>query len=203
MTSYSVFGQTLPAGTTQENDSSTWDLGLQFSITASGYQLGGYYFYLPSSGNTTGSNYSFRLYSTANGTSGTLISGSTVSGSGTWTAASWVYVPLGTPVALISGTTYVAVVTISTATSAYYQFVNNYWTSGAGSGGITSGPITAPSNSASLGTSQQAGTEPTNGGMPTGNVGASFFGLDVNVTPQFLAPPNRPRGQAVNRASTY
>lgn len=178
MTQYSIFSQTLPAGT-GIGGPDTLDLGVQWEITASGYQLDGYWFYVPAGGDTTGSDYSFRLYSTTNGTSGTLISGSTVSGSGTWTAGTWVHTALATPVTLVSGTVYVAVVTLN----GEYQSLGFYWTTGGGSSNIVNGPVTAFSAANAFNNAQQPFNEPSTGGLPVTVFGNSFYGVDIDVGP--------------------
>jgi hypothetical protein len=182
VTSFSIFGGTLPGGTSTGGDAGAQvDLGIQFNITASGYFLAGYSFYVPSGGVTTGSSYSFRLYSTTNGTSGALITGSTVTGSGTWTAAAWHLTALSPLVSLTNGTTYVAAVTIPAGAVAY-QSLANFWSSGGGAANIVSGPITAWAKANALNSAQQSFNEPSTGGMPVSEFNASFYGVDINVT---------------------
>lgn len=182
MTSYSIFAQTLPAGTSSGNDDATWEFGIQFQVTASGYQLTGYWWYLPATGNTDATQYTFSLYSTSNGTSGTLVSGSTVTASGTWVQGAWNFVPLASPVALSNGTTYVAVNSIAVTAGAAYQFLHSYWSTGAGSGGLTDGPVTAPGTASALGAHQQPFNEPGSASFPSSVFEDSFYGIDINVT---------------------
>lgn len=177
----SIFAQVLPAGTSSSNDDATWDFGIQFTV-AGGCQLSGYWWYLPGTGNTDATKYTFSLWSTANGTSGTLVPGSTITASGVWTQGAWNFVPLPSPVALASGTTYVAVNSISTTVAAAYQFHSAFWSTGGGAAGITSGPITAPGSAAALGGHQQPFNEPGSGGFPAGVFNATFYGIDINVT---------------------
>src|ERR1035441_1784865 len=63
------------SGAADTGDYTTTDLGLQFHVTTTTCTLTGYYWWLPATDDTTGTNYSFRLYSTTNGTTGTLLSG--------------------------------------------------------------------------------------------------------------------------------
>ena len=189
MATYSVFSQTLPAGTGTGGDAANQvDLGVQFNITSTGYFLDGYWFYVPSGGVTTGSSYSFRLYTTADGATGTLVSGTTVTGSGTWTAASWVFTSLSPQVSLTTASTYVAAVTIPAATVAY-QSLADYWDTGAGSGNVVNGPITAWGFNNALGKKQQPFNEPSTGGMPASEFNASFYGVDIDVTDGSVLAP--------------
>src|ERR1035441_2228825 len=59
------------SGAADTGDYTTTDLGLQFHVTTTTCTLTGYYWWLPATDDTTGTNYSFRLYSTTNGTTGT------------------------------------------------------------------------------------------------------------------------------------
>ena len=78
---FNFFNQILPTGTLSSSFAGgTTDLGIQFNVTSSGYELSGYYVYIPTGGDTTASNYTFALYSTTNGTSGTQV-GTTTTGS--------------------------------------------------------------------------------------------------------------------------
>jgi hypothetical protein len=191
MTGTSIFAQALPAGTSSSNDDATWDFGIQFTVAAS-CQLSGYWWYLPSTGNADATKYTFTLWTTADGTSGSLVSGSTVSGTGTWNQGAWNFVPLTSPVTLTSGTTYVAVNSISTTVAAAYQFRSSYWSTGAGSGGITSGPITAPGSAAALAGHQQPFNEPGSASFPSGVFGATFYGIDIDISVTAPAAPVLP-----------
>jgi Domain of unknown function (DUF4082) len=204
VTSYSVFGGTLPPSASSAFENDSLDIGIQFKITADGCHLAGYYWYLPVSGDTNAADYSFRLYSTTTGTSGTLITGSTVTGSGTWTAGAWNFTALPSPVALVNGTTYVAVCTMP-STQLEYTTVPGFWSTS----GIISGPIDAPSAPAALGGKQQTFNGPSNGGMPVNDTNDSFYGIDISVTLTPAAvltlirhhrntqPPHRHRGHLI------
>ena len=180
MTDYSFFYPNLLSGSYDYSQASSVDLGIQFTAN-SACQIAGYYFYIGGSGSTTGSDYSARLYSTTDGTTGTLISGSSVTGSGTLTAGAWSRLALSTPVTLTKGTTYVAVVTFGGSGGGHYRQGDAYWYAGdPGAAGVTSGPVTAPGSSA-LGNNQQAYNIPSSGGITaTGNYG-KWFGVDVQI----------------------
>jgi hypothetical protein len=182
MASYSIVYPALPAGAASSSNGGVSNNGIQFSITAPGCQLSGYYFYVPSGGTTTGSSYTFALYSTTNGTTGTLITGTSLTGSGTYTAAAWNYAPLSSPVALVNGTTYVAVA--HWAGAILYMYVHFFWSSGTGANGIISGPISAPNGTNALNGAQQPYSNPGSGSIsfPTLEFDNSWYGVDINVT---------------------
>jgi hypothetical protein len=179
----SIVYPSLPSGAAATSDPQFDTNGIQFSITGSGYQLAGYYIYVPSAGTTTGSSYSFGLYSTTNGTTGTLITAASLTGSGTLTAGAWNYLALGSPVALTSGTTYVAVFQVNPNVT--YMYVHSFWTTGGGgASGITSGPVTAPNSASALGGFQQPYAQPSSSGLvfPAAAYLSSWYGIDINVT---------------------
>ena len=162
-------------------DDSSSDTGVQFTVAGAGNLLAGYWFWLTAAAATDGTYYAFSLYSTTDATTGTLITGSGVTGTGTWTAGAWNYCPLATPVALTAGTTYVAAVTQAGAESYFYVTVH-YFSTGPGSAGVTSGPLTAP-GPAALGGIQGSQNEPSSGGIPhlTSDDWGNFW-VDVLVT---------------------
>jgi hypothetical protein len=87
------------------------------------------------------------------------------------------------------------------------EYTVDYFTTGAGASGIVTGPITVPNvtDATSPGQSTYATSSSTFLYPDTyvASEGQSYW-VDVEVTPAaFLPSPNRPRGQAVNRASTY
>jgi hypothetical protein len=165
-------------------DSGTNDLGMQFSVTQPGCTLTGYYIWIPVGGDTIGSSFKMQLFSTTNGTSGSLVANSTVTYSGTLTAGAWNFIALPTPPALSVGTVYTVVRTYSPAVSNSYGATASYWTTGgAGAAGITNGPITAPQASAALNSAQGSFNEPSTGGYPaTASANQSNFWVDVQVT---------------------
>lgn len=162
-----------PALTT---DSVTTDLGVEFFVTQSGCSLTGYRWWLPAGGNTFA--VTVRLYSTTNGTTGTLIPAGTVT-SGTLTAGSWNTLPV-TPVALTASTHYRAVVTYA-GTNDHYGATSLYWSSGAGSAGITNGPLTAPNSAGALNNGQGSFNEPSTAGFSASTFNQTNYWLDVTV----------------------
>src|ERR1035441_5904789 len=192
------------SGAADTGDYTTTDLGLQFHVTTTTCTLTGYYWWLPATDDTTGTNYSFRLYSTTNGTTGTLISGTTVAGSGTWTAGAWNFTPL-TPVALTSGTIYVAVSSHTSGAKSAYGATALYWNSGGGSAGLTSGPISVPGSGTALNSATSAYNEPEAGTFPATASTANYW-LDIQGTDSgaaAAAPRHRRCGRGGARAGRH
>lgn len=165
-----VWNGTIPAGTSSVATGARAD-GLQFKAN-SACTLQGIAFYVPSAETTlAGSSYTAKLYSTTNGTTGTLIS--TVAGSGTLIAGAWNWIYFTQ--ALTSGTSYVAVI----ESPDDIQFVHNFWIPSGTQGDITAGPLTVPDTTDALGGIQQpfgsAGAFPA-------SVNGSWYGVDVQVT---------------------
>jgi hypothetical protein len=190
LVAHSIFGQAPPAGIVS-NETTTLDLGLQFRVTEDGHELAGYWWYHPVSGGpAAGSDYSFRLYALTTGTSGAVVGGSVMAGSGSWAPGTWHYQPLPVPVPLAAGTTYCAVCTLQRAT---YQAINGFWgAAGPGSGGVSSGPITAPPAANALGGLQQPFAQPATGNLPITVFNQTGYALDVSVTPAGEEPGPEP-----------
>lgn len=184
---YTLFGGTFPVGSGgSANTGQSADIGIQFQVNQPGYQLCGYWAFPTTSGTTTGSSHSFKLWSTTTGTSGSTVAGSSVTGSGTWLLNSWIYTPLTRPVTLPVGT-YVAVWTMPTTV---VQAFSLFWsTSGDGAQGIYKGPLFAPGTPAVLGGSQQPFNQPSTGGFPTSVFQNTLYMMDVQVNPIPAAQP--------------
>jgi Domain of unknown function (DUF4082) len=127
-----IFGNTTPSNTS-EADSSAVELGVQFESSVAGY-IDGIRFY-KGSGNT-GTHVGYLWTNT-----GTLLAMATFSGE---TASGWQQVNFGTPVAISANTIYVA---SYLAPAGHYADDQNYFVSS----GVTSGPLTALSNTAAGG----------------------------------------------------
>ncbi len=177
MTDYTLFGSTIPAGTSAFTGASSCDVSLQVQATAN-CLLKGYRWWVPSGGDTAGSDKTFRLYQMLTGTTGTLISAGTVTGSGTWTAEQWNDTLLGSPVSLASGTSYLL---LASCVNDSRRYIHSWWASGGGSSGITSGPVTAPSKAAALGGQQQLFNSPSTGSFPTNTSDGELFCFDLVV----------------------
>lgn len=183
MSDFRIF-QTSASGQTNRGGF-TDDLGVQFKITTDGVrtaQIKGFFFWAPSTGDFLHTNYSWRLYSTTNGTTGTLITGSTTNVAVDFTASSWNYQALASPITLTNGTTYVAVLHSSSTNASHYTGTDNYWSTGAGASGLTSGPITAPGSGTALNGAQNAYNEPSaTAAFPTSTLHTNYW-LDVLIS---------------------
>ena len=165
-------------GGTVTTDASTTDLGVQFTVSQP-VTLTGYFIWVPATGSTIAQT--FRLWTTTNGTSGTIVGSSTVA-SGTLTAGAWNFTALSPGVALSPGTTYVASVTYTGAGNHYGATVSYWTTGGGGAAGITSGPLSAPKASSALGTAQGCFNEPSTAGFPaTASSNQANFWVNVQV----------------------
>ena len=178
MTVYTLFGQ--PAlGLTATNDTSTYTMGMQFTLSQSA-TLTGIWFY--SGATATARPVGCAIYQMTGPGAGTIVSGSQDLAP-VWSGAAasgWIKDPYASGPVLAASTVY-KVVMLKDATALVYSLTANYWSSGAGGSGLTSGIITAPNN---------AGGD---GGQDTFNVGgslaypatafnASNYWVDVEVT---------------------
>lgn len=175
---YTLWGGGLPAGTSGFIGTGTFSGGLQFSVTSLS-SLSGYWWYVPVGGDTVGSHYVGQLFTTTTGNSGTLVTGSQVTGTGTWIAGAWNFLPLSSPIILATSTNYVA--NVYETASSDIQFLHHYWDTGGGISGMTSGPISAPGASTALSNLQQGFNNAISGAFPASNNQNSFYGLDIQV----------------------
>lgn len=165
--------------------------GTSFEVTASGVTLDGYWWWVCPTGGQSTAAQEFCLYQITGTSTGTLVSGSTVT-SGTLSAG-WNFIPLSPPLALTSGTPYKAATAWTSSGAGFPYTPGFYGTGGPGVAGITNGPLTAFSDDPGGGgtnpdpfgdnqsTFQVATADPTANYPATGN--SSFNGwLDVDVT---------------------
>ena len=119
--------------------------GLIWGVTAGGFWLQGYRFWVPPNGDTGAQTFAlWQLTDTAHGVTDILVPFSAVT-SGTLNAGAWNFVPLTTPIALSAGVPYVAVT--GWEASAGFPDTQNYF--GAGdtfAAGITNGVLFAYSD---------------------------------------------------------
>lgn len=165
MADYTIFGTGAPAGVAAYGGG-PFSMSTEFSASGAAW-LKALRFYRASTaitGTITG-----RLYRVTTGTTGTAVSGTdvtfTLSGTG------WQTATFSTPVALVAGARYRAVVRYP----GNYPAVNGYWTNS-----VTSGPLTAYSKAAATGTIQ-SGYVAGALAYPTAANGANYW-IDVVVT---------------------
>lgn len=116
-----------------------WLLGVMFSALTEMLWLNGYYFWVPTGGDT--GSQKFALWNRYNTMSENLVPDSVVT-SGTLTANSWNYVALSSPVQLAPGALYVAA-TGWTAVNGIPMTSNQFGIGEPFSAGIVNGPLTA------------------------------------------------------------
>lgn len=181
-----------------------YSLGTEFTLSQA-CTLDNIWFYSPSGASglpTQCAIWDVATQSVVAGTLKTSPSWSGASGSG-WVAASY------TGVTLPAGDYKTSVwnAAASGSGTGWNEYTVDYFTTGAGANGITSGPITVPNATSATSPGQSTySTSTTTFLYPDTYVasqGQSYW-VDVEVTPlSFIPPPNRGRGQAVNRAATY
>lgn len=169
---YTLFGQQ-PPGAGLQSDATAYTLGVQFSVNAAGATLTGMWFYSPAPAGVLPQ--SFGLYDVA---ATSLVHAEVPAWSGA-AGSGWVHAVFASPPALTAGKAYKAVVLQNTAAN-WYAATSAYWTTGAGSGGISGGPVTAPNNA-----SASPGQDSFNAGAvityPASSNGANYW-IDPEVT---------------------
>lgn len=162
----------------QQSDGDNYSMGVEFYVTATGCTATHLHFWCSTT--LTGSDHIGGLFTAAaGGGSGTLVSGSTVTLPSPLVAG-WNTVAFAAPVALTQGQRYRAVVFFTTNNG--YTATGSYWSTGAGSAGITNGPLTAPNNAGAEGSDQCSFA----GGVgdltfPTSSFSAGNYWIDVTV----------------------
>lgn len=117
----------------------------------------------------------------AGGATGTLVSGTSVT-IAAGTATGWIFTPFASPVALTVGTAYRVAIYYS---NTRFGYATDYWTTGPGASGITSGPLFAPSDAGATGARQCSyNYTATNVGLafPGSDNNGDWTGADVAVT---------------------
>lgn len=175
-----VFGQA--GGGTIASDTASYAMGMQFTLSL-GAPLTGIWFY--SAAGAVQLPAGCAIYQMTGAGTGAQVTG-TGNSSPSWSGAAgsgWVKCAYGGSVTLTSGTTYKVVVTNGGGGNFWYSATANYWTTGgAGSGGITSGIITAPDTSGGDG-GQDTFVTSTVLAYPTTSFNATNYWVDVEVSP--------------------
>jgi len=140
MATYSLFGSPAsPSGSAGGGGATTSSYGVQFSVSSAAV-LQQVKFYSPP-GSTAALPDVMGLFDT----SGNLVVWATPSWSGA-AGSGWVTASFAAPVFLSPGTNYVAAIHQPFSSTNWNLTDSTYWSSGAGSGGITSGILSAPNN---------------------------------------------------------
>jgi hypothetical protein len=170
-------------------------MGVQFSVSVSGGTLNGIWFY--SAAGLTSTPDTIALYTT----SGTLVSSQASTFGGAAAGSGWMHGTFTSPPALTSGATYVAAVHGS---GGFYSSTANYWSSGAGSGGISNPPLSAPNNAGAVNGQGVFNTGPLS--FPATSFNATNYWVDPDVTATAAAPPALQyliRGNSSRLTETY
>ena len=139
--SYRIFPSTSGPGAST-SFSGTIVLGTLFKVTQPGMQLDGYWYWRADSTQQATAN--FALWKATGAGTGTLVASSAVTTT-TMVVGQWNFVALASPVALTSGTAYKAQVGV---TNNFLDSKPYFGSGGAGSAGITNGPLFCFSDSA-------------------------------------------------------
>lgn len=160
---------------TPDTDPTDYTLGVEFEVTSAADLIAYYFWHASGQG---GGTKDFRTWSVTTATTGSAVSGTDAS-NGAWTAGAWNRVPLASPVALTPTQRYRAGIAFTVANG--YSSTANYWSSGAGSAGITNGPLYAPNNADSVGARQSPYVDVGTPTYPSLTFNASNYWLDVEV----------------------
>lgn len=172
MAVYTLFGQA--GGGTNPSDSAAYTMGVQFSVSQGG-TLTGIWFY--SGSWATVLPQTIALYAVAGSS---LVASQSASWSGA-AGSGWVRAAWTTPPVLTAGAAYKACVLQNTA-AAWYSATSNYWSSGAGSAGITSGPLSAPNASGASGGNQDTFNSGATLTYPASAFNSTNYWMDPEVT---------------------
>ena len=176
---FTLFGQPAsPAGAVLANDTNPYTLGMQFTCSETG-TLNGIWWYsifgalnLPTS---------IALFQVSGGGSGTLVHSETATWSGA-AASGWVLASFSSAPSLTAGQAYKGcVLNTDVAAQNWYSSTSHYWDTGAGAGGITSGPLSAPNNAGGDG-GQDCFNASATLAYPATSFNAGNYWVDVKVT---------------------
>lgn len=123
-------------------DPTAYTLGVEFQVTAPGFQLDGIWFYSPAGAVAVPST--IALYQVAGAS---LVTSQAASWSGA-AGSGWVFAAFASPPPLAAATFYKACV-LQPVGANWYGHISNYWDTGDGAAGITNGALSAPANAGS------------------------------------------------------
>jgi len=182
VTVYTLFSQAA-TGSSIAGDNTAYTMGVQFSVSTAGCTLTGIWFYSAAGAGVLPATIALFQVS-----GGSLVTSQAASWGGASAGAGWVRQGFTSPPSLTSGTQYVACVYVDPAGSNWYSLTGAYWSSGAGSGGVTNGPLSAPNNAGAAN-----GQDVFNSGIgltfPATSFNASNYWVDPEVTTSAGPPP--------------
>jgi len=185
VTAYTVFGQ--GAAGSLQSDTQDYTMGMQFTLSQPAALTGIWFNSATGAGALPAA---CCIYQVTGAGTGSQVTG-TVNTSPSWSAAAgsgWVKVTYDGSVTLSASTNYKVCVFYGGGAN-WYSITANYWSSGPGSGGITSGIITAPNN-AVADQGQDTFHNPSAVLVyPDTSFNASNYWVDVEVTVAAPPPP--------------
>lgn len=170
MTEYRIWPST-NGPNTDAADNAAYSMGMAFSVSQNAWVTKIHYYRGNTNVTAATTGGIFDVSTT------TLVSGSTVTFSDPGTTTGWITASLSTPLAITSGKTYKVVVQFPNN----YSATSNYWSSGAGVGGITNGILTAPDASTAPG-GQDTYTASATLAYPNTTFSGGNYWVDVTVT---------------------
>lgn len=181
--SYRLWPNMTDLGNSSPDTANNFTLGTEFSLNAP-CAINNVWFYSPSGVSQLPTE--IGVYQV----SGTTLVASNASPSWSGAAASgWVRASLSG--SLQAGVNYKVVVLNGAGTpSVWNGAVASYWSTGFGSAGLTSGPITAPSNAAATSPGQETYNLGASIAYPATNAGPFRYGVDIEVTPSAAVSPS-------------
>lgn len=184
MTVYTLWNQGITGAL--QSDASAYTMGVSFFVTQNGGTLTGIWWY--SAPGAVSLPSVIALY-TQVGTVGTLVQSQSASWSGV-AGSGWVRASFTTPSSLSTGINYKACIGDFLNNGNFYSAIAHYWDTGAGSSGISNGPLSAPNNASAPGSIGQDSFH--NAGVlafPDGSFNATNYLIDPEVTVGSLAAP--------------
>ncbi len=173
MTVYTLFGSS--GGDVLVADTNTYTMGVEFKVSVPGCTLTGIGWYsAPGAGSLPETIALFTV-------SGTLVHSEAASWSGA-AGTGKVWAAFSSPPALTASAAYVAAV-YSSGGFNWYSGTHHYWDTGAGAGGISSGPLSAPDNAGSAN-----GQDIFDSSGPLAFPSSSFQATNYWVDPEVTVP---------------
>lgn len=193
MPTYTLFSQANP-GAALVSDTGAYTFGVQFSVSVQGYGLAAIWWY--SAAGAGGLPGTIALFTVAGSS---LVHSEAASWSGA-AGSGWVRAAFTSPPALTASTAYKGCTFFNNTGVNFYAATSHYWDSGAGSAGVTNGPLTAPNNAGSS-PGQDAFLNSAVLGYPASTFNSTNYWVDAEVTAPGLAArasavARRPRARA-------
>ncbi len=173
MATYRLFAAASPDTNATPEDIG-YTLGVEFTVSQNCW-VREIHFWQASANSPSTATRTAALYSTATGTTGTLLASKSLSVSG----SGWQTAVLDSQVAVVSGTVYRAAILHP---AGRYTSVGAYFSTGAGSSGVTNGPLTAPSNANALSNHQGSYLASGTLGFPNASFNSANYWTDVTVS---------------------